>query len=172
MKATRNLSSVFLACSSLILLCAACAPANSAPLAQFTENSVTVSIWLDKLDDGSYQLRAEFTPLAGFHLYSKDIPRAGVDGLGRPTLLELPSNAQMQAKGPLQESVQALVPSFEPKDLLVYPTGPVMLSLPVTLPDTHQFDDFVSVTYMACSETGCKPPVVDKLIPVEISGAK
>ena len=173
-KSPRSLSSVFLALSLLMFFSASCARSDSALLAQFTENSVAVSIWLDKLDDGSHQLRAEFTPPAGYHLYSKDIPRDGVDGLGRPTLLELPENAQMQASGSVQESAQAVTPKFEPKDLLVYPAGPITLSLPVALPDVGQFDDFVSVTYMACSDSGCKPPVIGKIVPIEINvtGAK
>jgi hypothetical protein len=152
----------------LVLFAASCTP--SAPeLAHFTENDVEVSIRLEKAGSG-YILSATFTPPKGFHLYSKDIPRGGVDGLGRPTLLELPEDAQMRPTSPLAESVPAEIPPFEPKDLLVYPAGPVTLSLPVTLPEAKgTFEDTVSITYMTCSNTGCKPPVVGKLVKVKVS---
>lgn len=151
----------------LALFTASCAP--SAPeLAHFTENDVEVSIWLEKTGEG-YILSATFTPPKGFHLYSKDILRSGMDGLGRPTLLELPENAEIRASGQLMESVPAEIPPFEPKDLLVYPAGPVTLSLPVTLPETKgAFEDTIIVTYMACSNTGCKPPVVGKLVTIKV----
>ena len=82
---------------------------------------------------GNYQLSATFTPPKGYHLYSKDIPISGIDGLGRPTLVELTGDSQIKALGDLMESVQAREPEFEPKELLVYPLGPVTLSLPVEL---------------------------------------
>lgn len=150
----------------LALFGASCTP--SAPeLAHFAENDVDVSVRLEKAE-GGYILSATFTPPKGFHLYSKDIPHGGVDGLGRPTLLELPENAKMQAIGELAESIKAEIPPFEPKDLLVYPAGPVTLSLPVTLPEINQpFEDTISVTYMACTNTGCKPPVVGKEIVIK-----
>ena len=166
-----SLYSVLWACALLMLFCVSCANSNAIPLANFTENSVAVFIQLEHKQDGSYRLSARFTPPAGFHLYSKDIPRTGVDGLGRPTLLELPVGAKMQAAGPLTESVPAEIPAFEPKELLVYPAGPVTLILPVSLPEnqTGATQDVLSVTYMACSKTNCKPPVVGKIISINVN---
>jgi hypothetical protein len=156
----------------LALFSAACTPSKALELAHFTENSVDVSIRLAKTETGGTILSATFTPPKGFHLYSKDLPRGGVDGLGRPTLLELPENAKMQPAGPMIESIAAEIPASEPKDLLVYPAGPVTLSLPVSLPKvTEQFEDIISVTFMACTDTGCKPPVVEKLIPIKVPSA-
>ena len=95
-----------------------------------------------------------------------------VEGLGRPTLLEVPSESHMKPLGELIESVPAEVPNFEPRELLVYPAGAVTLSLPVELPEGNDWvEDVVKVTYMSCSETGCKPPVVGKLVAVRIPGA-
>jgi hypothetical protein len=170
----RSLYSVLLACTLLMLFGVSCASSDAIPLASFTENSVDVSIWLEPGADGSCQLFARFTPPAGFHLYSKDIPLTGVDGLGRPTLLELPAGAKMQASGPLTESIPAEIPAFEPKELLVYPAGPVTLTLLVKLPEnqTGIIQDVLSITYMACSETGCKPPVVGKIISINVSAQK
>lgn len=148
------------------------AQAQRISLASFTENYVEVSIRLEKDAVGQSVLSATFTPPIGYHLYSKDIPIMGVDGLGRPTLLELTSNSHMKAMGSLMESVKAGVPDFEPKELLVYPRGAVTLSLAVELPPGHEWTaDEVMVTYMACSSSLCKPPVVGKIVPVRVPGA-
>jgi hypothetical protein len=150
-----------------------CTPAQSGPiaLAAFTENYVEVSISLERNPDGTTFLSATFTPADGHHLYSTHIPINGLDGLGRPTLLELTEESQMTALGAVIESVQAQEPDFEPKELHVYPVGPVMLSLPVELPSGNAWiDDEVRITYMACTAYQCKPPVVGKIVPVRIPG--
>jgi len=140
-------------------------------LASFTENSVDVLVRLEGDQQGQAILSASFNPPEGYHLYSKDSPRSGLDGLGRPTLLELSTNSHMTASGELMESVTAQVPDFEPRELLVYPVGDVTLSLRVGLPQGDEWlDDFVSVTYMACSDTVCHPPVMGKLVPIRIPG--
>ena len=139
-------------------------------LANFTENGVEVTIRLDHDAQGQDILAAAFSALEpGFHVYSKDVPREGLKGLGRPTLVELTSSSKMQLAGdlldsiaPLSESIQEDIPG-----LLVYPEGLVTLYLPVTLPeDAGEITDEVSVTYMACSQKGCKKPVEGKIIPV------
>jgi hypothetical protein len=148
------------------------APGHSLPLAAFTENSVEVSINLTRKMEGYFLLEATFTPPPDSHLYSKDIPRDGVDGLGRPTLLELTASSKMQALGTLMESLPALVDKFESLELLVYPNGPVTLSLPVSLPPGEEWvDDEVSVSFMACTADGCKPPVIGKIAAVRVPGA-
>ncbi len=161
----------------VVLLSAAgvsCTPAGSKPLAlaSFTENYVDVSISLEHDSAGNYFLSATFTPPQGHHLYSKDIPANGLDGLGRPTLLELTGESQMKALGELTESVEAQEPDFEPKELLVYPAGPVTLRLPVQLPPGDKWvNDEVKITYMACSAHQCKPPVEGKIVTVRVPGA-
>jgi len=151
-----------------------CTPAPSEPasLASFTENYVEVSIYLERNSAGSYFLSAIFMPPDGYHLYSKDIPLTGVNGLGRPTLLELTTDSQMKATGGLTESVKAQESNFEPKELLVYPLGAMTLRLPVDLPSGNDWvDDEIKVTYMACSDSQCKPPVVGKIVSVSVPGA-
>jgi hypothetical protein len=158
----------------LLTTSVSCAPAPSQPiaLASFTENYVQVSIFLEREPSGDYVLSATFTPPHGYHLYSKDIPLTGIDGVGRPTLLMLTSTSGIKATGTLIESVQAQTPNFQPKELMVYPIGAVTLSLPVELPSGKSwFDDEVIVTYMACSASLCKPPVVGKLVSLRIPGA-
>jgi hypothetical protein len=141
-------------------------------LASFIENDVTVEIHMAPPRDQGSVLSATFTPADGFHLYSKDIPPDGIHGLGRPTLLELSADSQLEVQAELIESVQAEVPSFEPRELLVYPAGPVTLRLEVKLPvGIESFDDSINVTYMACSDHLCKPPVVGKIVPIRIPAA-
>ena len=145
-------------------------PERPVTLAEFTESGVKVVIRLELDAQGKDILAVTFTAVAsGFHVYSKDVPREGIDGLGRPTLLELPPGAKMQATGSLQESVAPLVEPIQKDlpDLHAYPEGPVSLYLPVQLPQTAgEITDAVSVTYMACSQKGCKKPVEGKIIPV------
>jgi hypothetical protein len=160
----------------LLWLAAACAPlpdptpAAAYPLASFTESRVTVEIALEVDENGQTWLAAEFTPEDGYHLYSMDLPRNGVDGVGRPTLLELVSGSRLAAAGSLTESVSA-VQDDGPAGLLVYPAGSVTLRLPVLLPSGKGwFDEQVSVTYMACRGSQCFRPVVGKLVPVRVPG--
>ncbi len=161
----------------LLLTTSACQPISKnqvlfpLSLATVTENNVTVSIQLIKTDEGGYLLAATFTPIEAAHLYSKDLPITGIDGVGRPTRLELPLESQMQPVGELIESVSAQEPETEPKSLRVYPVGAVTLSLPIQLPSgSNWVEESVRVTYMACTESGCKPPVMGKLIAIQIPG--
>ena len=141
-------------------------------LASFAENDVDVSIYLEQDSAGKTILSARFTPPDGYHLYSMAIPRTGVDGLGRPTLLELTESSLVTATGTLMESVSAEAPDFGPKELLVYPAGAVTLRLPVELPPGDGWiEDEIQVTYMACSASQCKPPVVNKRVLLPIPGA-
>jgi hypothetical protein len=51
----------------------------------------------------------------------------------------------------------------------VYPAGPVTLSLPfewVTGNNTVSME--VAITYMACSDKTCLPPVIDKHVIIQI----
>ncbi len=175
---TLNLLPVSLALLTLTVFPAACAPraglapGESMPLASFSKNSVDVSIRLTRDSEGDFLLEATFTPPEGSHLYSKDLPPLGVDGLGRPTLLELPADSKMRALGSLTESVPSVLEEFESLQLPVYPTGAVTLTLPIALPEGAGWvDDAVSVTFMACNEDGCKPPVVGKIVAVRVPGA-
>jgi len=138
-------------------------------LAAFNQNSVSVTIALEQDASRTIFLVATFTPLSGDHLYSKDIPRDGVYGEGRPTLLELTPQSSMRAIGTLTASVADEVSSMGVDALLVYPSGPVTLRLPVSLPaGMGWYNDQVSVTYMACNQTACKPPVIGKVVRVNI----
>jgi hypothetical protein len=77
----------------------------------------------------------------------------------------------MKATGALIESLKAEAPNFGPRELLVYQAGPVTLSLPVEIPSENGWwEDELQVTYMACSASQCKPPVVAKRILIAVPG--
>jgi len=160
----------------LILIGASCQKTQNTSqtieLATSAENNVQVTITLNKDDSRGVILSATFTPQStGLHLYSKNIPKTGLDGLGRPTLLELSKDSPMQAVSELMESASPETPSAPPLDLLIYPAGPVTLSYQVLLPEGNKWiDDQVIVTYMACDDTGCRPPIQQKPIAVKIPG--
>ena len=147
-------------------------PGQTLELATSVENKVEVTINLTRDESGQFILSATFTPqILGLHLYSKEIPRNGVDGLGRPTLLELVEGSALKANGELIESVVSSQATLGLNELLLYPAGPVTLSLPVLLPDGNSWvNDEVIVTYMACDDRGCRAPVEKKAIAVKIPG--
>ena len=160
----------------LALLLAACRPAAPAALppplalAEFNRNGATITLVLEQDGQGGSVLAATFTPdEADGHLYSKDLPIEGVDGLGRPTLLELAPGSALQTLGDLQASVVAEsveVASGLPA-LPVYPAGPVTLRLPVRLPGQASAEQLL-VTYMVCTPRGCYRPVVARAVDVQV----
>lgn len=159
-----------------MLLLSACAPSQvelPLPLAAFTEYDVEVSIRLEQDSTGQVFLAATFAPTeADMHLYSKDLPLEGQDGLGRPTLLELVPGSSLQVAGDLTADVEAAIDPDDSFGLPLYPVGPVILRLPVNLPEGDGWvDDQVSITYMACTAYACLPPVEGKIIDIRIPSA-
>ncbi|MBI5295691.1 MAG: hypothetical protein HY869_09460 [Chloroflexi bacterium] len=173
---TRKFHLLLILALPLLPVLAACQPKSALalgatlPLGSITENYVEVSITLHRSENDTYTLTATFTPLeAGLHLYSKDIPPTGVDGLGRPTLFNLPADSPLVQVGETMESQPSQDPFEGPSELRVYPEGPITLSIPVLLPEGEDWlDQQVSVTYMACSELGCRAPVENKAIAIRI----
>ena len=147
-------------------------PGQTLELATSAENKVDVTINLTRDDSGQFILSATFSPqVLDMHLYSKEIPINGVDGLGRPTLLELAEGSALKANGELTESVLSSQAPLDPNGLILYPAGPVTLSLPVLLPEGNNWiNDEILVTYMACDDLGCRAPVQQKPIAIKIPG--
>jgi hypothetical protein len=160
----------------ILLGVASCQPApvlglgQTLALAKSAENKVEVTIAITRDEGGEFTLSATFTPqLPSMHLYSREIPRNGVEGVGRPTLLELPEGSKLKVNGELTESVAASQPPLYPAGLLIYSAGPVTLSFPVLLPEGNNWvNDEVLVTYMACDGQGCRAPVEQKPIAIKI----
>ena len=173
----------------LLSLLAACAPASPAlptdipeantpeavptawrSVTTFTENGVAVEIVVQIEPSGQGWLSGTFTPLEEhFHLYSNDLPRNGLNGQGRPILLEIISPGHLKTIGALQANQQTILRA---QGLLVYPDGPVTLSLPIAWTESTSTSTELSVTYMACSEELCLKPVIDKRVSVEIPDLK
>src|SRR5262249_32452961 len=137
-------------------------------LNSFTQNHVQVNIDLEQGQAGQTYVAATYKPLdPTFHLYSKDLPPNGIDGVGRPTLLEVRKGAQ--AAGSVTDSVPAKDTRIEGFDtpFPIYPDGPVTLRLPLKAIEGGNTPVELSLTYMACSLTGgCYPPVMDKVVTV------
>lgn len=145
------------------------------PLATFTENEVRVDIALEKIPSGQMLLVGTFTPKQEhFHLYSKDFPREGIDGIGRPTLVEITSEDVLQPIGALiaNQASHDFYSEELKQSFPVYPDGAVILSLPVKLVSNGNNATLpieLSVTYLACGNGVCLPPVIDKRITAIIS---
>jgi hypothetical protein len=142
------------------------------PLATFSENGVTVEISLEKEASGHTWLVGTLMPEhAHFHLYSKDLPRAGIHGQGRPTRLEIVAPSEVNPIGELlanQPTEDHYVRALE-QALPVYPEGPVIVRLPIELPaGTAALLTELSITYAACSDDTCLTPVIDKRVTVVI----
>jgi len=139
-------------------------------LAGFTEGDVRVAIALERAHGSSHaSLRARFAPVRpGFRHYALELPRDGLSGIGRPTLLEIVTG--LRAAGRLRAD---RVPGEIRSDVLrlrfpVYPPGPVTLTLPVTRAPDGPARAELSVTYMACSERTCMPPIIDRHVRVTL----
>ena len=138
-------------------------------LSEVEDSGVKVTFFLAEEENGKHWLRATFAPLEiGYHVYSKDLPADGIDGIGRPTLLELSENSAITDVGELtvDKKVHNLASPLNEDGFPVYPDGPVTLSLPFTMkPDTNgTFDVMAMITYMACTKTSCNPPVEGKAV--------
>ncbi len=131
-----------------------------------SKQSVAVEVFLVTDETGQATIVATFSPTdPTLHLYGITLPRAGIQGAGRPTLVEVIAGP-LQTAGSLTADAVATpyeLPGFE-APFPLYPDGPVTLTLPVKLPATRPstLETELSVTYMACSSEGvCKPPVTD-----------
>jgi thiol-disulfide isomerase/thioredoxin len=137
--------------------------------AAFTQHGVRVRVALEVDARQRHWLAAHFAPVVrGVHLYGASLPLTGIDGLGRPTRVTITPSPAWRATGPaianMSEESFRLDPM--PQVLPVYPAGPVTLRVPISLASTHGRGDAL-VTYMGCSDTGCLPPVIDRVVALE-----
>lgn len=148
------------------------AVARSRHLATVSENDVTVAIDFERDPAGDAWLVGTFTPAReNFHLYSKDLEKNSKYGLGRPTLLEIASPGPVKPIGVLVTNQPVEYQYSRPlnESLPVYPVGPVILRLHIEFPPGEApAQTELAVTYMACSDTTCLKPVIDKLVSVVI----
>lgn len=142
-------------------------------LGQFSKNFVLVEVFLKIESSGEKYLLGVFAPEEpGLHLYDLDFPEDGLNGVGRPTRLEVISGA-LELVGQFQSDVEVYGHEFPVLDepLMIYPDGPVTLTGRVEIPEgiPERLEVELSVTYMVCSSAGdCRPPVVDHRIIVSL----
>ena len=143
-------------------------------LSAFTEHGVHVAITLEQDANGTFLLASTYTPVdAHLHLYSTALPRDGLNGAGRPTLLELQAQQGVYSIGQLTADQSIILDQFPALNTAfpIYPDGPVTLRLPIAF-ESHdtELNMQVNVTYMACSSDGfCLPPVENKSIDLFIA---
>jgi hypothetical protein len=137
-------------------------------LGGFTANEVRVQLFFSE-DQGEARLLATFTPSrADLHLYSTRLPENGVRGFGRPTRVKVISSAVIQAAGHVVADRPSSDLAIAGTKVPVYPEGPVSLSTPVRRRTASGGAALLSITYMACTERVCFPPVVDRRLSVVI----
>lgn len=145
---------------------------NRLTLVHFTDKGVAVLIEVKAYPSGQMELLGTFTPTrAHFHLYSKDLPRNGLNGFGRPTLMEVINSEGISFLGALEADQPTMDLYYEKLGISfpVYPEGLVILSLPFTLEKNDEDVTMeLSVTYLACSDNRCLAPVVDKRLDIKI----
>lgn len=149
-------------------------PGQSSRLTVWTsrENDVDVRIDLLKHRSGEFHLSGTFAPTRPqFRLYSKELPEEGLNGLGRPTLLQVIESDSLKVTGPLtaDKPVQDIYMEALNISFPVYPIGPVTLSLPFEFSGNgNPVPMEISITYMACSDQTCLLPVIDKHILIQV----
>ena len=140
-------------------------------LAEVSEHGVTVTLRALVDDVPRTWVTATYVPtMSGFHLYSKDLPREGLSGIGRPTLFEVVPGGALDPRGEVAAD-QMPVPLYVPALKLsfpVYPAGPVTLRLPVAMTAVGNRQATFSVSYLACSDSICLAPVTGKRIVVTL----
>jgi hypothetical protein len=139
-------------------------------VAAFTERDVAVEIAVERDAAGKTWLAGRFTPTRpGFHLYGKDLPKGGIDGIGQPTLMEIVPSPALKAAGPLtaDRATSDLHVPLLGLTFPVYPAGPVTLRQPVTVAGGAREAE-LSVTYMSCSESNCLAPAIGRRVSIAL----
>ena len=135
-------------------------------LTSLAESGARVTLGLDRDRSGGWWLAAAFEPTApGGYLYSKDLPPAGIDGLGRPTTFAIATATGLRAEGTAAADRPTTLDVIEVlrTALPVYPRGPVTLRIPVAFAaTTAAVTGEAVVSYMVCTPEGCWRPVIGR----------
>jgi thiol-disulfide isomerase/thioredoxin len=139
----------------------------------FFANGVGVTLTLEENAGPSAWLTAVFSPADDeVHLYSKDLPRNGIDGLGRPTRVEADASSSVRITGagvadrPVQQDV---IPALN-LSVPVYPAGPVTLRFPVKR--FARGPAVFRISYMGCGRRGCLAPVVGRRLVLPLTAGR
>jgi len=125
-------------------------------------------------------LTVTFTPLQpGFHLYSMGLPAEGIDGVGRPTRVEVGGALRSMGLPATAEPVRLESIAGLAQPMPVYAAGAVTLWVPVAIgtgasgaraADAMTVEQ-VWISYAACSGQLCLAPVTRHLVKVRLSGS-
>jgi hypothetical protein len=153
-------------------LLAGCGSAQSEGLGRFELSGVAVEVSYTPEGPSGQAITVRFDPGDGFHLYAASMPAGGIDGIGRPTAVDI-TGGDLIAAGPMAVDLPVELLDVEGvgQPLPVYPDGVVPVSLPVTSADGREpLVVQLAVTYMACSsDGGCRPPVEDHPLTLELT---
>ena len=145
------------------------APGSSTPaaIASVSQQGVRVDLRWTPASARNGTLAATFAPLRkGFHLYSAQLPATGIEGVGRPTRLEVGGRLVAMAPATADRAVTSLHVAGVDAPVPVYPDGPVTLWVPVQLSGSGP--DQVWLSYAACSSSTCLPPVTRLPVPLTL----
>ncbi|WP_141754005.1 hypothetical protein [Streptomyces subrutilus] len=162
-------AAAFLSLASLAACGAQPAQGAAPPTTSFTENGVTVTLSVSDWQAPNGTVTAVFTPEEGFHLYSTDLPATGIEGVGRPTAVDV--TGVLRAAGKLTAAAEVRTISLPGVEapVPVYPDGPVTTTLPVRADGDG--DATVLLGYASCSaRDGCTIPVSDRPVQLRVSG--
>lgn len=134
------------------------------PAGRLSADGVTVVLRWEG-SGAALRLAATYTPDApGFHLYSAELPPLGVDGVGRPTRLEVGGGASAAGPAVPDRPARPEPVAGASRPVPVYPAGPVTLTVPTRI--AAGGDPRAWVSYAACSATTCNPPVTHRAVDV------
>lgn len=139
------------------------------PTTSFTENGVTVTLSVSDWHAPKGTLTAVFTPEEkGFHLYSTDLPLTGIEGVGRPTAMDVSGVLTADGKLTAAADVRTITVPGVDAPVPVYPDGPVTTTLPVRADGNGEAT--VILGYASCStEQGCTIPVADRPVRLRLT---
>ncbi len=143
--------------------------ADAAPTTHFSENGVTVTLSVSDWKASKGTLTAVFTPEEkGFHLYSTDLPPTGIEGVGRPTAVDVTGVLKAEGKLTAAADVRTISLPGVGAPVPVYPDGPVTATLPIRADGKGAAT--VLLGYASCStEEGCTIPVADRPVHLHIT---
>jgi hypothetical protein len=155
-------------CSLAVCLLVAGCGSDKPPLATLHRGGVQVRLGFQRSATGD-ALVATFRPdRKGFHLYSVDLDPSAAGGVGFPTRLDVRGGLTPQA-APVASAPVRLLRIATIGTLPVYPDGPVSLREPVRRTGDAAAEAILS--YAACSDTVCLPPVVNATVRFSIPAA-
>ena len=149
------------------------APLGGAEALVVEDSGVRVEITVEPAEDTAV-VTARFVPVAdgtGWHLYDVSMPKTGIDGVGRPTLLEFPAESGVVVEEPPSADVASHKLTIEMVGTYdVYPAGPVTITQRIRLPagDGSEVSVPAKLWYMLCTDLTCLRPVSGKSLEVSL----